>query len=147
MGVSAPQLPVQGLIILAISITTRGAEAKEDWKTQNAEQQNEIRNGPFSAWGFGAGDLVKTGQNIVKVNSLMIYLSIFEMDALQYGLYDRPELESWFKGRIVLLGDAAHPSSPVRNVVIDFYDATIVFSIWDKVPTKPSKTSTISCGS
>jgi len=69
------------------------------------------------------------------------------MDALQYGIYDRPELESWFKGRIVLLGDAAHPSSPVRNVMIDFYDATIVFSIWDKVPTKPSKTSTISCGS
>ncbi|KAG2143868.1 hypothetical protein BD769DRAFT_1625589 [Suillus cothurnatus] len=77
------------------AITTRGAEAKEDWKTQNVEQQNEIRNGPFSAWGFGAGDLVKTGQKIVK-----------------YGLYDRPELESWFKGRIVLLGDAAHPSSP-----------------------------------
>lgn len=39
--------------------------------------------------------MVKTGQKIVK-----------------YGLYDRPELESWFKGRIVLLGDAAHPTSP-----------------------------------
>lgn len=77
------------------AITTRGAEAKEDWRTQNAEQQNEIRKGPLSAWGFGAGDLVKTGQKIVK-----------------YGLYDRPELESWFKGRIVLLGDAAHPTSP-----------------------------------
>ncbi|KAG2034169.1 hypothetical protein BDR03DRAFT_1093926 [Suillus americanus] len=77
------------------AITTRGAEAKEDWRTQNEEQQNEIRNGPFSTWGFGAGDLVKTGQKIVK-----------------YGLYDRPKLESWFKGRIVLLGDAAHPSSP-----------------------------------
>ncbi|KAG2046341.1 FAD/NAD(P)-binding domain-containing protein [Suillus hirtellus] len=76
-------------------ITTRGAEAKENWRMQNAEQQNEIRNGPFSAWGFGAGDLVKTGQKIVR-----------------YGLYDRPELESWFKGRIVLLGDAAHPTTP-----------------------------------
>lgn len=31
---------------------------------------------------------------------------------MKYGLYDRPELESWFKGRIVLLGDAAHPTSP-----------------------------------
>lgn len=77
------------------AVTTRGPKAKEDWRTQNAEQQNEIRKGPLSAWGFGAGDLVKTGQKIVK-----------------YGLYDRPELESWFKGRIVLLGDAAHPTSP-----------------------------------
>ncbi|KAG1791047.1 uncharacterized protein HD556DRAFT_1387296 [Suillus plorans] len=79
----------------AWSITTRGAEAKENWRMQNAEQQNEIRKGPFSAWGFGAGDLVKTGQKIVR-----------------YGLCDRPELESWFKGRIVLLGDAAHPTTP-----------------------------------
>ncbi|KAG1740168.1 uncharacterized protein EDB91DRAFT_1283001 [Suillus paluster] len=77
------------------AISTLGAEAKEDWRTQTAEQQNEIRNGPLSAWGFGAGDLVKTGQKIVK-----------------YGLYDRPELNSWFKGRVVLLGDAAHPTSP-----------------------------------
>ncbi|KAG1753021.1 hypothetical protein EDB19DRAFT_981046 [Suillus lakei] len=77
------------------AITTREAEVKEDWKTQNVEQQDEIRRGPLSAWGFGAGDLVKTGQKIVK-----------------YGLYDRPELKSWFKGRIVLLGDAAHPTSP-----------------------------------
>lgn len=77
------------------AITTREAEVKEDWKTQHVEQQNEIRRGPLSDWGFGAGDLVKTGQKIVK-----------------YGLYDRPELKSWFKGRIVLLGDAAHPTSP-----------------------------------
>ncbi|KAG1751627.1 uncharacterized protein EDB91DRAFT_1106403 [Suillus paluster] len=79
----------------AWAITTREAEAKEDWKTQNVEQQDEIRRGPLSAWGFGAGELVKTGQKIAK-----------------YGLYDRPELKSWFKGRIVLLGDAAHPTSP-----------------------------------
>ncbi|KAG1777653.1 hypothetical protein EV702DRAFT_1099798 [Suillus placidus] len=77
------------------AITTRETEVKEDWKIQHIEQQNEIRGGPLSDWGFGAGDLVKTGQKIVK-----------------YGLYDRPELKSWFKGRIVLLGDAAHPTSP-----------------------------------
>ncbi|KAG0706059.1 hypothetical protein DFH29DRAFT_980555 [Suillus ampliporus] len=77
------------------AITTREAEVKEGWKTQKAEQQDETRRGPLSTWGFGAGELVKTGQKITK-----------------YGLYDRPELKSWFKGRIVLLGDAAHPTSP-----------------------------------
>ena len=33
-------------------------------------------------------------------------------DETQYGLYDRPELKTWHKGRVVLVGDAAHPTSP-----------------------------------
>jgi hypothetical protein len=56
--------------ILELSITTREAEVKEDWKTQIVEQQDKIRGGPLSVWGFGAGDLVKTGEKIVKVSSL-----------------------------------------------------------------------------
>ncbi|KIJ67862.1 hypothetical protein HYDPIDRAFT_107388 [Hydnomerulius pinastri MD-312] len=77
------------------AVTTRESEAKEDWRSQSTKEQDEIRSGALSTWGFGAGDLVKSGEKIVK-----------------YGLYDRPELKSWFKGRIVLLGDAAHPTSP-----------------------------------
>lgn len=36
----------------------------------------------------------------------------------QYGLYDRPQLKSWHVGRVVLLGDAAHPTSPVSTWII-----------------------------
>lgn len=48
---------------------------------------------------------------------MLAYKTITEyiIDRLnQYGLYDRPELESWHKDRVGLLGDAAHPTSPVR---------------------------------
>lgn len=60
--------------ILEFSITTREAEVKEDWKTQTMEQQDKIRGGPLSLWGFGAGDLVKTGEKVVKVSSLPMEL-------------------------------------------------------------------------
>ena len=64
---------------------------------------------------------------------------------LQYGLYDRPELTTWHKGRVVLLGDAAHPTTPVTG-----YYCHIVHSVWlassisGKVQIKHSKTSIIS---
>ncbi|KAF9227280.1 FAD/NAD(P)-binding domain-containing protein [Gyrodon lividus] len=77
------------------AVTIREPEAKEDWRSQSTKEQDEIRRGSLSDWGFGAGELAKTGEKIIK-----------------FGLYDRPELESWFKGRVVLLGDAAHPTSP-----------------------------------
>jgi len=73
MGVSLISIALfTDLIILRSSITTREAEVKEDWKTQSVEQQDKIRGGSLSAWGFGAGDLIKTGERIVKVSSLLI---------------------------------------------------------------------------
>lgn len=38
-----------------------------------------------------------------------------ELSLNQFGLFDRPELKTWHKGRVVLLGDAAHPTSPVSR--------------------------------
>ncbi|KAI0823310.1 FAD/NAD-P-binding domain-containing protein [Trametes gibbosa] len=77
------------------AITTQEAEAKESWRAADEAAQEAFRRGTYSKWPFGAGQMVETGTKIVK-----------------YGLYDRPELQSWHKGRVVLLGDAAHPTSP-----------------------------------
>ena len=46
-------------------------------------------------------------------NAYMLTLS-------QYGLYDRPELKTWHQGRVLLIGDAAHPTSPVRTFNLPF---------------------------
>lgn len=55
-------------MILGFRITARESEVKEDWKAQHIDQQNEIRKGTLSDWGFGAGELVKSGERIVKVS-------------------------------------------------------------------------------
>jgi len=77
------------------ALTRREPETKETWRAMDAAAQDAVRNGPFSQLPFGAGDLIKNAEKITK-----------------YGLYDRPELKSWHVGRVVLIGDAAHPTSP-----------------------------------
>ncbi|KAM5543852.1 hypothetical protein V8D89_002469 [Ganoderma adspersum] len=76
-------------------ITQREPEAKETWRAMDEERQKEFREGLCSNLPFGGGELVRTAGRIIK-----------------FGLYDRPELPAWHKGRVVLVGDAAHPTSP-----------------------------------
>lgn len=82
--------------------------------------EESFKNGPFSEWAFGGGELVKTAGRLVKVSAfhqtIITNRSLTEYPHYQYGLYDRPELETWHKGRVVLLGDAAHPTSPVSII-------------------------------
>ncbi|THV06766.1 FAD/NAD(P)-binding domain-containing protein [Dendrothele bispora CBS 962.96] len=77
------------------AISRQEYETKEAWRTVDDSMMNNIRNDACSQWGFGASTLIKNTEKVVK-----------------YGLYDRPELKTWYKGRVVLLGDAAHPTSP-----------------------------------
>ncbi|KAI0329204.1 FAD/NAD-P-binding domain-containing protein [Cubamyces sp. BRFM 1775] len=81
------------------ALTTMEPKAKESWRAMDEEAQKKFRGCSYSQWPFGAGKLVSNGTHIVKKR-------------MQYGLYDRPELQTWHKGRVVLLGDAAHPTSP-----------------------------------
>ncbi|KAI0688032.1 hypothetical protein BC835DRAFT_1408199 [Cytidiella melzeri] len=78
------------------AMTQREPESmKETWNTVNNILADEIRNSPVAAWDYGISELIKSTERITK-----------------YGLYDRPELKAWHKGRVILIGDAAHPTSP-----------------------------------
>ncbi|KZT53221.1 FAD/NAD(P)-binding domain-containing protein [Calocera cornea HHB12733] len=74
-------------------------EAHETWHALTREQLHVIMkdlpmfNDPH--WAGAPKDLITNHSHFVK-----------------YGLYDRPPLEKWHKGRIILAGDAAHPTSP-----------------------------------
>ncbi|KAL0581826.1 hypothetical protein V5O48_000194 [Marasmius crinis-equi] len=77
------------------AITRREQEMRETWRSVDSSTLEKLKADECSEWAFGAGDLIKTSEKIVK-----------------FGLYDRPKLETWHKGRVVLVGDAAHPTSP-----------------------------------
>jgi salicylate hydroxylase len=78
-------------------------EADETWKAASDQEMELLRNQlleQFGHWTDPVSDLISTSSRIIK-----------------YGLYDRPQLEpqQWYSqkyGRCVLIGDAAHPTSP-----------------------------------
>ncbi|KAI0044896.1 FAD/NAD(P)-binding domain-containing protein [Auriscalpium vulgare] len=80
------------------AITLREEESRETWKEVNQQQVDEIKQSARASWGYGADDLIKNTEKLVKI--------------VKFGLYDRPDLRVWHKERVVLLGDAAHPTSP-----------------------------------
>ena len=92
----------------------REPEAKETWRAMDEAGVAEFKKSAVSEWPYGAGDIVKNGWNVTKVNRASHHQRNSTLTQTnQYGLYDRPELKTWHQGRVVLIGDAAHPTSPV----------------------------------
>jgi len=77
------------------AMTLPEKEIPETWHAAGNNILKQVQESPQADWPYGAGDLIHATDKVVK-----------------YGLYDRPELSSWHKDRVVLLGDAAHPTSP-----------------------------------
>ncbi|EKM53957.1 uncharacterized protein PHACADRAFT_257471 [Phanerochaete carnosa HHB-10118-sp] len=102
---AAVDLYGNGTYMLAVSmsdsqtgwaIAQREPETKEEWRSIDAAAAENFKNSsPCGEWPYGARELVKNSTKIVK-----------------YGIYDHPELKTWYQGRVVLVGDAAHPASP-----------------------------------
>ncbi|KZT52072.1 FAD/NAD(P)-binding domain-containing protein [Calocera cornea HHB12733] len=72
------------------------AEMLEDWRTAQPTQVSEMLGSlPASKWEGDTGKIINASESVIK-----------------FGLYLRPVPQVWHKGRVVLLGDAAHPITP-----------------------------------
>ena len=135
-------------MLILCSMTKRETEAKETWRAQDDSVKQAVQNSDVANWNFGGSDLIKNSERIVKVffDSWSWYEKLIDR---QYGLYDRPELSTWHQGRVVLIGDAAHPTSPVRSSTAPSgslaqltIERTCYCSTSAKAQTRPSRTST-----
>ena len=55
---------------LSLSVSAESKEAKEEWRYVDQHKQDEFKSGPFSHWPFGAGELVKNAQKVIKASFL-----------------------------------------------------------------------------
>ncbi|KZT54776.1 FAD/NAD(P)-binding domain-containing protein [Calocera cornea HHB12733] len=90
--------PVSQAQMVWVATLPQPEEAREDWRrlTLSDPGATELLAGlEVATWDGGPKELVRGATFVTK-----------------YGLYDRPISERWHLGRVVLVGDAAHPTSP-----------------------------------
>ncbi|KAG8996557.1 hypothetical protein FRB93_000699 [Tulasnella sp. JGI-2019a] len=113
------------------AVTVREAESRETWRAMGKEQQDAFcKETPYKEWRDPVNELVKAPVVLIK-----------------FGLYDRPELSKWHHGRVVLLGDVAHPTSPhlgqgANQAFEDIYHLSRLLSLHIPSPTPSAAAST-----
>ncbi|GJE95747.1 FAD/NAD(P)-binding domain-containing protein [Phanerochaete sordida] len=76
------------------AVSQREPESKEEWRVLDAAAADHFKqHSPYTP--YCAGELVRSSLKVIR-----------------YGLYNRPALPTWHRGRAVLVGDAAHPTNP-----------------------------------
>ncbi|HVY59525.1 MAG TPA: FAD-dependent monooxygenase, partial [Xanthobacteraceae bacterium] len=81
-----------GKLINFVGFVPADAEMKESW---SAPGDPDVLRGEFAGWDPRIGSLLKDVQA-----------------TFRWALYDREPLPTWTRGRLTLLGDAAHPMLP-----------------------------------
>ena len=81
-----------GTLINVVAVQEQSEWAEESWRTEG--NVDELRTA-FRHWDPRIGQLLEACE--------FCYF---------WGLFDRPELHTWYDGRVVLLGDACHPMLP-----------------------------------
>ncbi|KAF8488077.1 hypothetical protein JB92DRAFT_3018283 [Gautieria morchelliformis] len=82
--------------LISWAVTRTEAQARENWKAEVGDRPDFLDK-LNCEWedGISAQELINGAPELIK-----------------FGLYDRKELATWHSGRVVLIGDAAHPTAP-----------------------------------
>lgn len=124
-------------------IPRREAEGKETWRAVDDAAAEEFKRSQAGKWGFGAEDIIMSSTKVIRVRYILMNSQVIISLNGQFGLYDRPELKTWHQGRVFMIGDAAHPTSPVclGPYPSNLLAHNVCHSTSAKVRTKRLKTS------
>ncbi|KAL7422757.1 hypothetical protein Q5752_002050 [Cryptotrichosporon argae] len=90
-------VPISSNEVVWVWTTTQEAEHREDWRALGLDDMHALLAALTSAqWDNKPAKVVAIATSAVK-----------------YPLFEREISEVWHKGRIALIGDAAHPTSPI----------------------------------
>ena len=84
----------QGALINCVCVAEKEAWTEESWTKPG---DKKALNRAFSSWHPDIEELIQEAD---------------EEELYEWGLFDRPAMSAWFKGRATLIGDACHPMLP-----------------------------------
>ena len=84
----------QGALINCVCVAEKDAWTEESW-TKSGDKK--ALNSAFASWHPIIEELIQEAH---------------EEELYEWGLFDRPAMSTWFKGRTTLIGDACHPMLP-----------------------------------